>query len=229
MLMVFVVMALALLTTVWDGVYTTEQAARGQVVYDRQCSTCHGWDLAGRNARPLTGETFFRSWGEDSLSSLYTVVHDSMPRNAPGTLTDQEYLDIVAYLLQRNEYPAGSRELTRDLVPDVQVVGKNGPAPVPNFSLVRVVGCLEERPGGVWIVTRASEPARTRTPAPSTGDERSRSDASAPGAQEFELMDAYAATDGHSGKKVEVKGLLMRGPKSKLNFSSLQPLADSCP
>lgn len=222
-----IAIVLLLTSTVWDGVFTTAQATRGQVVYDRQCSTCHGWDLAGRNARPLKGDVFYRNWGEDSLGSLYSVVRDSMPRNAPGTLSEQDYLDVVAYILQRNDYPAGVNELTRAGVGDVQVVGKNGPAPVPNFSLVRVVGCLEET-AGTWRLTRASEPARTRLPAPSVGDERRRSDAAVGGTGTFELMDTYGATDGHAGHRVEVKGLLMRGPSNKLNFSSFQMLAERC-
>lgn len=218
---------LLLTSTVWDGVYTTAQATRGQVVYDRQCSTCHGWDLSGRNARPLKGDVFYRNWGEDSLGSLFTVVRDSMPRNAPGTLSEQDYLDVVAYILQRNEYPAGATDLTTAGVGDIQVVGKSGPAPVPNFSLVRVVGCLQET-AGTWRLTQASEPARTRLPAPSTGDERRRSDATPAGRLTFELMDTYGATDGHAGQRVEVKGLLMRGPSDKLNYSSFQMLADRC-
>jgi mono/diheme cytochrome c family protein len=218
----------ALAATVWDGVYTVEQATRGQETYDRMCSTCHGWDLAGRNARPLKGDVFYKAWGEDSLSSLFTVVKESMPRNAPGSLSEREYVDIVAYLLQRNDYPPGSSELTRERIPDVQVIGKGGPAPVPNFSLVRVVGCLQED-SGVWTLTNGSEPARTRTPAPSTGDERARIESAPLGTHTFELMDTYDATTGRGGHKVEVKGLLMRGSKDKLNFSSLQSLAAKCP
>lgn len=225
--MALLVFLAALVSTVWDGVFTNAQATRGQVVYDRQCSTCHGWDLAGRNARPLKGDVFYRNWGEDSLGSLYSVVRESMPRNAPGTLSEQDYLDVVAYILQRNEYPAGSTELTRTAVGDVQVVGRSGPAPVPNFSLVRVVGCLEEA-AGTWRVTNATEPSRTRLPAPSVGDERRRSETAAGGTQTFELMDTYGATDGHAGQRVEVKGLLMRGPSNRLNFSSFQMLAERC-
>ncbi len=215
-------------STVWDGVYTADQATRGKAAYEANCSVCHRADLGGAEGRPLVGSKFWESWGEDSLSSLYSVIRERMPASAPGSLTDRTYTDILAYILQRNEYPAGNRELTPESVESIQVVGKNGPAPVPNFALVRVVGCLEERGPGKWQLVRSSEPFRTRDPAPSRGSERERSVATSLGDQMFELMDAYDEPLGHSGQKAEVKGLLMRGPINRVNFSSFQILAPTC-
>jgi hypothetical protein len=216
------------LTTVWDGVYTADQAARGKAAYDVSCAVCHRPDLGGGQGRPLTGAKFWESWGEDSLGSLYSVIRERMPEPAPHSLSDATYLDIVAYILQRNEYPAGTGELTEQSVKAIQVVGKSGPAPVPNFSLVRVVGCLQQRAKGVWQLTRSSEPARTRDPASSRGDERERALGTALGEHDFELMDAYDEPEGHAGQKVEVKGLLMRGTPDRVNFSSLQMLEPGC-
>jgi mono/diheme cytochrome c family protein len=215
-------------STVWDGVYSAEQATRGKATYETKCSVCHKTDLSGGEGRPLVGTKFWESWGEDSLSSLFGVIREKMPAGAPGSLGEREYVDVLAYILQRNEYPAGNRELTAESVEDIQVVGKNGPAPVPNFALVRVVGCLEEKRQGVWQLARSSEPFRTRDPAPSRGSERGRSMATALGDQVFELMDAYDEPVGHFGQKAEVKGLLMRGTPNRVNFSSLQILAPSC-
>ncbi|MEQ1908627.1 MAG: cytochrome c [Vicinamibacterales bacterium] len=216
------------LSTVWDGVYTNEQAARGNDAYNANCAMCHRADLGGRQGRALVGSAFFESWGEDTLDSLFSVIRQRMPESRPGSLDEGTYLDIVAYILQRNEYPAGAASLTSESAKSIQVVGKNGPAPVPNFALVRVVGCLEEQSAGGWRLTRSGEPARTRDPAPSTGTEHDRSLATAPGELAFELMDAYDEPKGHAGKRVEVKGLLMRGTPNKVNFSSLQVLAPSC-
>jgi hypothetical protein len=216
------------LSTVWDGVYTTEQATRGKAAYDTSCSVCHRADLGGGQARPLVGAKFWESWGEDVLRSLFSVIRERMPESAPGSLNDSTYVDILAYILQRNEYPAGDSALTAESAKAIQVVGKDGPKPVPNFALVRVIGCLEERPPGVWQLVRSSEPARTRDPSPSRGDERERSAATGPGDQVFELMDAYDEPAGHSGQKAEVKGILMRGSTNRVNFSSLQMLAPSC-
>ena len=216
------------LSSVWDGVYTTEQAARGNTAYNTHCAVCHRPDLGGAEGRRLFGKPFFDSWGEDTLDSLFAVIRERMPASRPGSLDEATYLDILAYILQRNEYPAGAAALTVDTVKTVQVVGKNGPQPVPNFALVRVVGCLEDVGGGLWRLVSSSEPARTRDPAPSRGTELDRSRATPAGAQSFNLMDAYDAPNGHAGHRVEVKGLLMRGTPSRINFSSLQVLAEAC-
>jgi mono/diheme cytochrome c family protein len=216
------------LTSVWDGVYTSEQAARGNAAYNTNCATCHRADLNGGEGRALVGRRFFDSWGEDTLDSLFAVIRERMPANKPGSLDEGTSLDILAYILQRNDYPAGATALTADAVRTIQVVGKDGPAPVPNFALVRLVGCLEEGAAGVWRLVQTGEPARTRDPAPSTGIEREKSMAALRGEQVYELMDAYDEPKGHAGKRVEVKGLLMRGTPSKVNFSSLQVLSPSC-
>lgn len=218
----------AALSSVWDGVYTADQAKRGRTAYEANCLACHGVELTGGRARSLVSDTFWRSWGEDSLASLDSVVRETMPRTAPGTLDESTYTDIVAYLLERNGYPAGTRELTRELVAGIRVTGKDGPMPVPNFSLVRVVGCLREPTAGKWVLERATDPVRTRTPRPSEGREKDEAEASVLGNGVYGLMDTYAATDGHRGEKVEVKGLLMRGSPDRLNFSSLQSLAAGC-
>ncbi|MGC4083249.1 MAG: c-type cytochrome [Vicinamibacterales bacterium] len=216
------------LSTVWDGVYTREQADRGSTAYNTHCSMCHRADLGGGQGRALVGAKFFESWGEDTLDSLFAVIRQRMPENRPGSLDESTYLDILAYILQRNEYPAGATALTADAAKSILVVGRDGPAPVPNFALVRVVGCLEESAPGKWQLTRAGNPARTRDPAPSKGTERERSMAASPGTSTFDLMDAYDEPNGHAGARVEVKGLLMRGTPNRINFSSLQVLAPTC-
>jgi hypothetical protein len=216
------------LSTVWDGVYTAEQATRGSAAYTTNCAICHRPDLSGGEGRRLVGTNFWESWGEDSLSSLFEVVSQRMPENRPGSLDQSTYLDIVAFILQRNELPAGTTPLTLEAVKTIQVVGKNGPQPVPNFALVRVVGCLAKRGDGDWLLTKSSEPARTRDPAPSKGSELERSTNAVLGNGVFELMDAYDQPAGQDGKRVEVKGLLMRGNPNKVNFSSFQVLNGGC-
>jgi len=215
--------------SVWDGVYTAEQAERGKATYAVACASCHKEDLTGGRAKALVGSPFWQSWGEDTLSSLYKFVRETMPRNNPGTLSEHEYADIVAHILQMNSYPAGTRELTRETVSAIQVVGRNGRGPVPNFSLVRVVGCLEEQSAGKWALTRASEPVRSRNPSPSVEGERELSQSSVLGDTTYELIDTFTYTNGHHGEKVEIKGLLIRGTPNRLNYSSMQTFAASCP
>jgi S-disulfanyl-L-cysteine oxidoreductase SoxD len=100
--------------SVWDGVYTEEQAKRGEALYEKQCSTCHGDKLGGReSAPPLTGGAFFSNWNGLPLSDLFERVRKTMPQNAPGKLTRQQNADILAYMLSFNKFPAGKTELYR--------------------------------------------------------------------------------------------------------------------
>ena len=214
--------------SVWDGVYTTDQAARGKNFYDTSCATCHGDTLGGRNGRALAGPRFFQDWGEDSLSSLFNIISTTMPRGEPHSLDEGAYLDIVAYILQKNEYPAGAADLTADRVDEVRVLRKEGPGPVPNFALVTLVGCLIEPSENLWVLASGSEPVRTRNPDASTGVERQRSELTPLGPQRFELMDVYSSGLSHRGHRMEVKGLLIRGTPNRLNVTAMQMLADRC-
>ena len=95
--------------TVWDGVFTTAQAARGATVYAAECSACHRDSLPER-ARPAAGGgRFMEAWAEDSLKSLFTVIKTTMPQSAPGSLSDAAYTDVVAYILKENCLPGWSR------------------------------------------------------------------------------------------------------------------------
>ena len=102
-------------TSVWDGVYTDKQADRGRSQYQDNCSRCHGEDMAGKGDAPgLAGDQFMFSWGEKTLADLYSRIQTSMPTTAPGSLSVQAYVDIVAYLLQANKFRAGDEELPGD-------------------------------------------------------------------------------------------------------------------
>jgi mono/diheme cytochrome c family protein len=214
-------------TTTWDRVFADAQAARGRAAYEASCSSCHGADLAGGDARSLVGDQFWQSWGEDRLSSLYEFMRAGMPQSAPGSLDPGAYLDIVAFILQRNGYPSGEADLTAERADAIRVTRREGPGPVPNFSLVAVVGCLGERARGVWELTSASDPVRTRNPSASVDAERRRWESTPLGAHSFELMDALQAGS-HRGHRMEVKGLLMRGTPDRLNVTSMQMLAERC-
>lgn len=215
--------------SVWDGIYTTDQAARGKGFYDTSCAGCHGATLAGRNGnRALAGPRFFEDWGEDSLGTLYGVMARTMPRGKPNSLDPGAYLDIVAYLLQKNDYPPGASELTADRVDAIRVTRKEGPGPVPNFALIAIVGCLNEPSPNLWLLKSASEPVRTRNPAASEGNERQQLERTPLGTESFELMDIYQQGVAHRGHKMAVKGLLIRGAPNKINITAIQMLSDRC-
>ncbi len=194
--------------SVWDGVYSAEQAVRGKKLYEATCSRCHGEDLSGANARPLAGESFIRDWGGLKLDGVLTRAK-TMPPGASGTLGEAGYVDIIAYVLEVNEFPHGEAELTAERAGDVLVYGADGPDAVPNFAMVQVVGCLS-RDDRAWIVTDGSEPIRTRDPDASTGDVLTLTQALALGTNTFELMYVFPDPDPYEGHRVETKGFLIR-------------------
>lgn len=215
--------------TVWDGVYAPAQADRGQMAYTRSCARCHGDDLAG-SGNVLRGKKWMDHWREDNLKSFFTTVKMTMPRGAPKSLGDGEYVDIVAYVLRANEFPEGAAELTADALDKVQVIAKEGPQPVPDFSLVTVVGCLFEEPAGTWRMKTASEPVRTRNPRESTPEEDALAAGKAPGTGAFRLLDTRNfPRETVAGRWVEAKGFLIRNPgDDKVNLTWLRTVRESC-
>jgi len=100
--------------SVWDGVYTEEQAKRGETIYQKECAACHGDTLnGGESAPPLTGGAFFANWNGLTLGDLFDRIRKTMPQSAPGRLTRQQDADILAFMLSVNKFPAGKTELYR--------------------------------------------------------------------------------------------------------------------
>ncbi len=98
--------------TVWDGVYTEAQAERGRSSYQQACVSCHRDDLRGDNTAPsIVGESFLFLWGDMEVGELSARIQKVMPPERPGSLPAQDYTDIVAFILQKNGFPAGSTDL----------------------------------------------------------------------------------------------------------------------
>ena len=87
--------------------YSQAQATRGKTVYDGTCGTCH-------EPAQFIGQTFVESWNDRRVWDFYSLVRSTMPLDNPGGLKDQEYIDVVAYLLQANKAPAGGDSLKAD-------------------------------------------------------------------------------------------------------------------
>jgi mono/diheme cytochrome c family protein len=102
--------------TTADGVFTVAQADRGAAAYASACASCHGDDLVATDAEApsLSGFSFNLGFKGKSLGERFETIKASMPFQAPGTLTDQEYVDIIAYILSFNGKPAGDAELPAD-------------------------------------------------------------------------------------------------------------------
>jgi hypothetical protein len=166
---------------------------------------------------------------ESTLHLFFEKTKTTMPRGAPGTLSDKVYVDIVSYVLKVNEFPAGAQELRVDDLPKIRVVGKDGPEEVPDFALVRVVGCLTTTPDGAWALTHSTDPVRTGNPQPAAG-EREAAGAWPLGPKSYRLLVSAAYTPGPlKGHRVEVRGFLIRRPtETRLNLTSLESLDPSC-
>jgi S-disulfanyl-L-cysteine oxidoreductase SoxD len=105
-------------TSVLDGIYTDAQAKRGDKVFADTCATCHGPKLEGTSTGgpTLAGPDFINGWKDMSAGALLNKIAMDMPSNAPGTLTPEQYADVMAYVLSVNKYPAGQTELPTDPV-----------------------------------------------------------------------------------------------------------------
>jgi mono/diheme cytochrome c family protein len=114
--------------SVRDGVFTAQQATRGQATYAARCASCHGNAMEGRSGPPLTGTDFLATWSKEPLLELANKVHRTMPRDNTPRLTPQESGDVLAYMLQVNKFPAGAAELAMDETALKQV---RFPAPAP--------------------------------------------------------------------------------------------------
>ena len=98
--------------SVWDGVYTDEQAQRGEPLYHDACSACHGDTLKGSGETPaLAGNTFLSNWNGLPLGDLFERIRRTMPQDKPNRVSRQQKTDILAYLLSFNKFPAGKTEL----------------------------------------------------------------------------------------------------------------------
>src|SRR5262245_5048964 len=87
-----------------DGVYTVEQARRGQDVYVSKCSECHDGGIMGPE---LWGNDFLGAWAGKNVRALFDAVKGTMPADAPGSLSERDAVDVVAYILKENDQPAG--------------------------------------------------------------------------------------------------------------------------
>ena len=101
--------------SVWDGVYTEEQAKRGEALYMERCVHCHGANLAGAvdGAASLTGSTFNGNWNGVTLDLMLDRVRSTMPVDKPASLSRQQVADLLAFVFSANKFPAGKTELPR--------------------------------------------------------------------------------------------------------------------
>lgn len=215
--------------TVWDGVYTEAQAARGATAFGQSCAGCHALATEGR--APLVGDAFWKSFAQKSVGDLLEFVSTYMPNGKPGSLTEDTYRDIVALMLKSNGFPAGAAELGTASTANVQIVPKDGNTQLPANALARVVGCLapsgadKGKTGADWVVTKATTPERAERTV-TVGEDAAR----ALGSRTMALKFVVTKLDGLAGSRVVVSGLLIgEGGVDGINVTTVSRVAVKCP
>ena len=210
--------------TVDQGVYTAAQAARGAKLFESSCTGCHR--EPGGTAPVLAGERFTKTFSDATLQTVFTTIKTTMPRNAPGSLSDAEYVDVVTHLLKINNYADGMNELGVSDLAGIKIPGQTGSL---DFALVQVVGCLAQS-GRVWTLSRATEPVRTREPEAPKDDAAAQLDGVPLGDRSFRLQQVYGAPAGWKDQRVVAKGFLTKsGNEERVNVTSIRTLTSSCP
>jgi len=90
--------------SVWDGVYTDEQAGRGNDLFMNRCATCH-------DPSEFAGQAFIDQWKGQTAFNLFDTIRTEMPKDNPGSLSADNYRDIVTFMFKANSFPVGKVEL----------------------------------------------------------------------------------------------------------------------
>jgi mono/diheme cytochrome c family protein len=213
--------------TVWDGVFTADQAKRGNNLFLANCAECHGANLQGGASKALVGDVFWTDWREQTVDALLTYISKNMPfsedGSLAGTLSPSTYADIVAHILAANELPAGKQELTAVSSAGVTIIRKDGPGELPATTLARVVGCLAPRAAdGSWQLVKASRAERAGATLGPAGEV-------AQGDRTYQLKFVLTNLTKFVGHKMAVTGLLLGdGGKDGVNVNTVTSVADKC-
>jgi mono/diheme cytochrome c family protein len=190
--------------------YTAEQAQRGEMVVTEHCVECHGELLQGTEGPALKGGSFMKWLTARDLGSVFTKIRDTMPVDAEDSVSDEDKLDALAYLLQVNGVPEGDTELP----PDIDAMSKmrvppNATAGLQPGATIETTGCLQKGPGSEWVL---SVSANGGTPARS-----------------WRLLNVFPAPTAHVSHTVKVTGLLVKDATGDaLNTTSLTMVPDTC-
>jgi S-disulfanyl-L-cysteine oxidoreductase SoxD len=217
---------------IWKGVYTEEQAVKGKVAYSAgRCVFCHlaslagGADvLSGSSVPGVKGNAFLDRWADLNVRDLFNYIRDTMPRGEVNFISDEEKLDIVAYILKENGFPSGALPLTNDRASlEALRFVKKDQVEVSNFAAVRVTGCLALGSDNVWSLTNASAPVSAVGAEAATGDQQL-------GTNTFRLLSMKTVSANPSvGQKVQATGFLYRAPgKDRLDLTSLRAVKSIC-
>ena len=212
--------------TVWDGAYTKEQADRGASAFAANCTNCHGANLEGTGRyKALVGDTFWNDFSSRNVQYVLNFISKNMPNGAnAGTLDAGTYIDLMAFILSRNNLPTGTTALTAQNAADFEIIPKDGPRALADKTLARVVGCLAKGGSG-WVVNNATAPERAEASgAPPDLGTRALGDRS------FNLLFVLTRLDRMAGHRVAVRGLLVgEEGTGGINVTEVTDVAATCP
>ncbi len=218
--------------TILDGVYTASQAVEGADKYEGNCVHCHeGIDPDGP---VLRGRSFIDRWRESNLDALYNHIRTRMPADGAGQLSDESYIQILAYMLGASDYPTGREELHPEALSSIRIVGMDGPQPLPRNTLVKVVGCLTPGENDSWVLAAATEPARIWEGRGTSPEEIADSLRTSPGTRTFPLGNFTNIRYDfeprvYAGHRVQAKGVLIRRSSGeRISLTALDSVAPNC-
>jgi mono/diheme cytochrome c family protein len=220
--------------SVWNGVYAAPQAERGRVVYEARCSRCHGSDLRGVNGSSLAGAAFMLHWEGRTVDRLFRRIHETMPPEDAGTMTERDAVDTVAYLLQRNGFPEGPNELALEpaALENIQIKSGTGPALVRSGALVQVSGCLMRNRDDGWVLDDATEPEIATLDAQPTDKSNpgtARAAEIVHGTRTISLMNVFPNPGAHTGHTMRARGFLIRDAAGdRINVVTLEMVESRC-
>lgn len=163
--------------SVADGVFTAEQAQRGQALYKTQCASCHGAKLEGSVGPMLAGQGFVAAWGGRSLAELADKIQFTMPLQAPKTLSREQSIDIVAYMLQAGSFKPGQAALNDAALtqvmfpaaaPAAAAAGAGGVSLAPTANLAQFMRAVTFPNANIIFNVQVKDPATSKpgTPVP---------------------------------------------------------------
>jgi len=119
--------------------FTADQAKQGHDVYTQHCASCHGDKLQGLAAPSLAGKDFLTTAEHNgwTIGMLQTIVTQNMPFNDPASLSDEQYADVIAFLLASNCFQAGSKKFPEEATPalaKIKIATPSHPAGTPDSS-----------------------------------------------------------------------------------------------
>ena len=207
---------LAQARTVKDGVYTGAQATRGAAIFQMRCAVCHGETLEGLAGPPLAGDAFLGPRDNQPLSDVFDKINATMPADAPGTLETQQVVDLVAFILQGNRFPAGRAELptASALLKQITVAAPNPPVRVAAASatpLFPATGTLNQVMRGILFPSsNVLFDVQTKDPGAGSKGGVARADAATTSNRYGDVYSPWQVVDAAAISIAEIGPLLMQ-------------------